>query len=312
MTSVANKPWAMSLADWKQALVRAWKEGGTDNIGLIAAGVAFYAFLALVPLLGACVMVYGLIAEPETVEQHILALAGALPQSAAELIGEQLHNVVQQSGGKKGLGLLLALGIALFGARNAAGAAITAMNVAYDEEESRGFIRLNLLALVITIGGILGALLATGATTISAALDDILPAASGATVILGRVVSTLLFLLLAAAGAAALYRFGPDRDEARWEWISAGSAFAALGWVILTGLFGFYVANFGNYNATYGSLGAVVVLLTWLYLSAYVLLLGAEINAELERQTMADTTVGEPMPKGQRGAHASDTLPGEA
>jgi len=309
--STANKPWAMSFADWKQALMRAWREGGEDNIGLIAAGVAFYAFLALVPLLGACVLIYGLAVDPATVEKHILALAGALPQSAAELVGEQLHKVVEDSAGKKGLGLLLALGIALFGARNGAGSAVTAMNVAYDEDETRGFIRLNLLAMAITIGAIIGGLLAISATTVSAALGDILPAASGVAIAFAKIASYVLFLFLGMAAAAALYRYGPDRDEARWEWISAGTLFAALGWMILTALFGFYAANFGNYDATYGSLSAVVVLLTWLYLSAYVLLLGAEINAELERQTAADTTVGEPEPMGQRGAHAADTLPDE-
>ena len=307
--SNASKPWAMSFGEWKQALLRAWKEAGADNAGIVAAGVAFYAFLALVPLLGACVLIYGLAADPAQVERHILELAQTLPRSAAELIGEQLHNVVEDSSGKKGLGLLVALAVALFGARNGAGSVITAMNIAYDEEETRGFVKLNLIALAITLGAIIAGLLAIGATTALAALGDLLPAASGATVLIGKLTSYLLVLALGLAAAAAFYRFGPDRDEPRWEWITAGSLFAAIGWMVLTALFGFYVANFGNYDATYGSLGAVVVLLTWLYLSAYVLLLGAEINAELERQTRADTTVGEPQPMGQRGAHAADTVP---
>jgi len=305
----ATKPWGMSYADWKQALKRAWAEGSADNIGIVAAGVAFYAFLALVPLLGACVLIYGLVADPATVEQHVGSLAQALPQSAAELIGEQLHNVVQDSAGKKGLGLLIALAVALFGARNGAGSVVTAMNIAYDEEETRGFVKLNLLALVITLGAILGAIVAVGATTVLAAVGQLVPDLSGAGVVLSRIASFVLILLLGMAAAAAFYRYGPDRDEPRWEWITAGSLFAALAWVILTALFGYYASNFGNYNATYGSLGAVVVLLTWFYLSAYVLLLGAEINAELERQTRADTTVGEPEPIGQRGANAADTKP---
>lgn len=307
--SNAGKPWQMSFANWKQALVRAWNEGNADNIGIVAAGVAFYAFLAMVPLLGALVLSYGLIADPEQVQRHILGLAQTLPASAAELIGEQLANVVDGSAGKKGLGLLLALGIALFGARNGAGSAIIALNIAYDEEETRGFFSLNLVALAITLGAVLAVPLVVGAMTALAALGDLLPAASGATVVAGKIASYVLFLLIAMAAAAAFYRFGPDRDEPRWEWVSAGSLFAALGWMLLTALFGFYVSNFGSYNATYGSLGAVVVLLTWLYLSAYVLLLGAEINAELERQTRADTTLGAPRPMGERGAHAADTVP---
>jgi len=309
--SSATKPWAMSFADWKQALLRAWKEGSADNIGIVAAGVAFYAFLALVPLLGACVLIYGLVVSPATVESHILSLAEALPRSAAALIGEQLHQVVQDSGGKKGFALLLALGIALFGARNGAGSVVTAMNIAYDEEETRGFVKLNLLALGITLGGIVGGILLVSTTTVLAQLGALLPEASGATVALTRIASFVLILLVGIGAAAAFYRFGPDRDDAQWAWISAGSCFAALAWVILTALFGYYVSNFGNYDATYGSLGAVIVLLTWIYLSAYVLLLGAEINAELERQTLADTTVGEPEAMGQRGAHAADTMPGD-
>ena len=310
-TSSATKPWAMSFVDWKQALLRAWKEGAVDNIGIVAAGVAFYAFLALVPLLGACVLIYGLVVSPATVESHILSLAQALPRSAAELIGEQLHNVVEDSAGKKGFGLLLALGIALFGARNGAGSVVTAMNIAYDEEETRGFLKLNLIALGVTLGGIVGGIVLVSVTTVLAKLGALLPEASGATVALTRAASFVLILLAGIAAAAAFYRFGPDRDEPRWEWITAGSLFAGLAWVILTALFGYYVSNFGNYDATYGSLGAVVVLLTWLYLSAYVLLLGAEINAELERQTLSDTTVGEAKPMGQRGAHAADTKPGD-
>ncbi len=307
-----TKPWAMSLADWKQALVRAWKEGSADNIGIVSAGVAFYAFLAMVPLLGASVLIYGLVASADSVESHMIALAQALPEQAAGLIGDQLHNVVEDSSGKKGLGLLLALGIALFGARNGAASIITAMNITYDEEETRGFLKLNLLALAITLGAILGALVAVGAMTVLAALTDLVPDLSGAGALLGRIASFALVLVLGMAAAAAFYRFGPDRDSAKWSWVTPGSFFTALGWMILTALFGFYVSNFGSYDATYGSLGAVVVLLTWLYLSAYVLLLGAEINAQLERQTVADTTVGEPEPMGERRAHAADTTPDNA
>lgn len=303
-----TSPWRFSRAAWIEILKRSWREASDDSIGLVAAGVAFYGFLALVPLMGAMVLSYGLIADPATIAGHVQQLTATLPQDAASLIGDQLRNVVETSGSKKGLGLVVALLLALFGARNGAGAVVTALNIAYDEEEKRGFIRLNFLALAITLGAIIVALLAVGAITALGTLGELLPTAGDAVVIGGKILSYMLLTLGGAAGAATLYRYGPDRDRARWTWLTPGSLFAALTWIVLTLGFGVYVANFGNYNATYGSLGAVVVLLTWLYLSAYVLLLGAELNAECEHQTASDTTVGPSEPIGQRGALVADTV----
>jgi membrane protein len=306
----AESPWKMPLAGWKDVAVRTWRESSKDNVGIVSAGVAFYGFLALVPLLGATVMTYGLVAEPQSVIQHMQSLTAILPTDVAELIGSQLMNVVQTSGGKKGLGLLLALAIALWGARNAAGSIVTALNIAYEEEEKRGFLKVTLLSLAMTVAAVAMALSAVGAATVLGYLHHFFPDTSPLALAAWKVLTYVLLAAAAAASVAALYRYGPSREKARWVWITPGSAFAALAWLLLTVGFGFYVANFGNYNATYGSLGAVVVLLTWMYLSSYVLLFGAEMNSELEHQTAKDTTAGTPEPLGERGAWAADNVAG--
>jgi membrane protein len=306
----AESPWQMPLAAWKEVAVRTWRESSKDNVGIVAAGVAFYGFLALVPLLGATVLTYGLVADPQSVVGHMQSLTKVLPAQVAELIGGQLMNVVKTSGGKKGLGLLLALAIALWGARNAAGSIVTALNIAYEEEEKRGFLTVTLLSLAMTLAAVLMALLAVGASTVLGYLHHFFPDTNPVALVFWKVLSFALLAAAAAAAVAALYRYGPSREKAKWTWITPGSAFAALGWLLLTLGFGFYVSNFGNYNATYGSLGAVVVLLTWMYLSSYVLLFGAEMNSELEHQTAKDTTAGAPEPLGQRGAWAADHVAG--
>ncbi|MEG3087148.1 YhjD/YihY/BrkB family envelope integrity protein [Sphingomonas sp. PB4P5] len=307
----ATSPWQMPLAGWIAVAKRSWAETSRDNIGLIAAGVAFYGFLALVPLLGAIVLVYGLAAEPATVMRDMTQLTSVMPTDVAKLIGEQLMNVVETSDGKKGFGLLLALGLALFGARNGAGAVITALNIAYEEEEKRGFVSVNLLALGMTAAAVVVAMLALVAIAVLGYLESLIPGAPGFVLVAGKLAAYALLLLAGAAAAATLYRYGPSRQRARWVWLTPGSLFAALAGLILTIGFGIYVANFGNYNATYGSLGAVVVTLTWLYLSSYILLFGAELNAELEHQTAEDTTKAD-APLGERGAWVADHVAGDA
>ena len=306
----ADSPLEIPARGWKQVATRTWKQSSEDNIALVAAGVAFYAFLALVPLLGATVLTYGLLADPQTVASNVKSLTSVMPQDAAKLIGEQLLSVVQTSGGKKGFGLLLAIGIAIFGARNAASSIITALNIAYEEEDRRGFLRLNLLALAITAAAVLMAVIALLAIAALGYLERLFPHAPGFVLAIGKVVSYVVLLLGAAAAAATLYRYGPDRKKAKWEWITPGTVFASVVWLVLTFGFGFYVAHFGNYNKTYGSLATVVILVTWLYLSAYVFLFGAELNSELEHQTVKDTTEGAAKPLGERGAWSADHVAG--
>ena len=307
---LADSPWQMPPGAWKDVALRTWRESSKDNVGLIAAGVAFYGCLALVPMLGAVVLTYGLVAEPQTVIDHARALTAVLPADVAVLIADQLLGVVETSGEKKGLGLLLALAIALWGARNAAGSIVTALNIAYEEEEKRGFIKVTLLSLAMTASAVVMALLAIGAAAVLGFLHHLLPGTGPVALAAWKILSYALLAAAAAAAIATLYRYGPSRERARWTWITPGSAFASAAWLLLSLGFGFYVANFGNYDATYGSLGAVVVLLTWMYLSSYVLLFGAELNSELEHQTARDTTRGAPQPLGARGAWAADNVAG--
>lgn len=304
----ADTPLEMPSKGWAEILQRAWAEMQRDNLSLIAAGVAFYAFTALVPLLGAVVLTYGLVADPAVVVRHFQELSAMLPADAARLVGEQLLNVVETANAKKGLGLLLALALAFWGATKATGAIVTALNIAYEEEETRGFFKKTLINLAMVLGGVLLTGAATAAITIFAHLDRMLPGAPAFLLFMGRLVSWLLLGLIGAAGVATLYRYAPDRDAAKWRWLTPGSVFAAAGWGLLTLGFGLYVANFGNYNATYGSLGAVIVLLTWLYLTALILIVGAELNAELEHQTARDTTRGPNRPLGARGAEMADRV----
>lgn len=301
----APAPWSMSFAGWKDVIVRTIKETSSDNMGLVAAGVSFYGFLALLPLLGAVVLTYGMLADPQTVLDNMTAMTKVMPHEIAQLVGEQLMYVVQTSGSKKGLGVLIALGLALFSARNGAAAIVTALNIAYEEEEARGFIKTNLLALAITAAAVVLAVLALLAVALMTRVETLLPTSPLMSLAL-QLLSYLVLVAVAAAAAAALYRFGPSREKAKWTWLSAGSLVFALCWVGLTVGFGSYVANFGNYSATYGSLATVVILLTWLYLSSYLLVFGAELNSELEHQTRRDTTSGPELPLGQRGAWSAD------
>lgn len=250
-------------------LKSAWGAGSEDNISLVAAGIAHYALLALVPALGAAVLGYGLFADPATVARHIGGLAEMLPQSAAELIGDQLQQVSQGADGSKGLGLVAAVALALFGARGAAQAMISGFNIVFDVECPRGFLRANLVALAITLGGLLG--LGAAGTLAALAASILGPIAS--------IASVALLLMIAAAGAAVLYHYAPGGPRPDWTacWTGAG-VFAVL-WNLATIAFAAYAANFTDYNATYGSLGAVIALITWFWVSAFALLFGAEIVA---------------------------------
>lgn len=303
----ADSPTQIPAPGWKEIAFRTWKESSKDNVSLVAAGVAFYGFLAMVPMLGATVLTYGLVASPHTVLHNVQSLATTLPKDVAKLIGDQLLNVVRTSGSKKGLGLIGALALALWGARNAAGSIVIALNIAYEEEEKRGFVKVTLLSLAITVAAVLLALIGAAAIGVMAQLEGLLPNLGPVGVILGKVLTYVILAAVAAAAAATLYRYGPSRAKAKWTWITPGSLFFAVGWVVLTLGFGFYVSHFGKYNVTYGSLGAVIVLVTWLYLSSFILLFGAEFNSEIEHQTARDTTADRrDKPLGDRGAWSAD------
>jgi membrane protein len=304
----ARSPAEMPAPAWKDIVKRTYKRVWDDNVGLVAAGVAFYSFFALLSLLGLIVLAYGFVADPATVIEHMWSLTGVLPSDVAKIIGDQLMTSVQASKGTKGFGILLAFLVATYGGTNGAAAVITALNIAYEEKEKRSLFRFYLLAVGMTLGALVVALLALAGTAAVAFLQRLLPQASGAAVIAGKIAGYLLLVLFAALVASALYRFGPSREDAQWRWITPGSTFAAVTWLLLTIAFGFYVGHFTNYHASYGSLGAVVALLTWVYFSAYAFIIGAELNSEIEHQTAKDSTTGSPEPMGERGAWAADNV----
>ena len=303
----AAEPQHIPLRGWKDILIRAWNDSSEKNISLVAGGVTYYVLLALFPGLAALVSIYGLIANPATIATNINALSGLLLPSAQKLIGDELHQLISTSHGALGFGAIIGILVALYSASRGMSGMISALDIAYGQQEKRSFIRFNLIALVLTIGLLIGGVIVL-------ALVAILPAVLSSIGISGVLKGAIyilewpLLIVLMMGMLAVLYRYAPDRDEPRWAWTSPGAIAASILWVIASILFSIYVAHFGNYNKTYGSLGAVVVLMTWLWLSAYLVLLGAEINGESERQTKQDTTVGEPQPMGQRGATAADTL----
>ena len=281
-TDTSASPWHAGLAAWRKTIAASWRAASADNIDIVAAGVAYYGLLAFAPLLAATVLVFGLVADPSWIADIAANVATSLPTDAAEVVTGQLADVIETSATQKGFGLAAALALALFGARNGAEALIVALDISYDVHETRGLLRRALLGLAITAGASVAGLTAMAAITAIGALETLLPFAPEVLVVLGKALSTVLLALVAAAVAATLYRYVPDRPKASWVWITPGSAFFALAWIVLTWLFGIYVEQFGNYNATYGSVGAIVVFITWLYLSSYALLLGAELNAEFE------------------------------
>lgn len=295
---------------WKDILRRVKRQFSSDNLSVVAAGVAFYALLAIVPALAAAVSVYGLVADPRDVERMFSAIAGVMPQQAAQLIQTQLRDIVANSSGALGIGALVGILFSLWSATKGTKSVMTALNIAYEEEEKRGFFRLNGAALFITFVSIVGALIAL---TLVVALP-ILLGNLGMPSIVATVIGWLRWLLLAVMMVvflAFIYRYAPSRNEPRWEWVSWGAVAATVLWLIASGLFSWYVANFGSYNETYGALGAVIILLMWFYLSAYAVLVGAELNSEMEHQTAEDTTEDPSKPRGARGARMADTVAGE-
>ncbi|QCB57027.1 YihY/virulence factor BrkB family protein [Sphingopyxis sp. PAMC25046] len=303
----AADPADYSLRSYREIARRAWIKNSEHNLSLLAAGVAFYAFLSFVPLLAAVIMAYGLIADASAVSRHMTMILDLVPVDAARLINQQLTDLTQAAAGKKGLALVVAMAVSLYGASRASGAMISSLNIVYEEEDRRSYIRWSLLAAALAGGAILlgvsGLFAASMLGTAETWIRAMGPLAASALRVFSWAIAAAICVLM----FAIIYRFAPNRADARWQWLSLGSVLATLMWLAATGGFGLYAARFGDYDATYGSLGAVVVLLMWLYLSAYSVLLGGLINAEMERQTARDTTTGTPRPMGRRGAVVADT-----
>ncbi len=300
-------PWQIPWRGWKDILWRVYASINDNRLLAVAAGVVFYSLLAIFPAIAAFVSLYGLIADASTIDSHLSLVSGVLPAGAVDILHEQVTRLTAKGDAKLGLGFVTGLAIALWSANAGMKAIIDALNVVYDEKEKRSFVKLNLLSLLFTLiamVSLMGSLAAVVIAPIvfSAVGLSSLPALAFA------VLRWPLLLVLAAMALAAIYRYGPSRAEARWQWLSVGSATSAIGWLITSALFSWYIAHFGAYNATYGSLGAAVGMMMWMWISAIVILLGGELNAEIEHQTAKDSTVGSEKPLGERGAVMADTI----
>ena len=303
----AERPRDIPTPGWRDIALRTKDEISDDHVSITAAGVAFYALLAIFPAIAALISIWGLVADPAQIEQQIGSVAGMLPQEAASILRDQVHKVASNAGGALSFGLIFGLLLTLYSAAAGMKALIEGLNVAYDEQEKRGFIRYNLVALGLTLGAIVALIVALGLIAVLPALLGSLGLGSTAATLIAWLRWPLLFVF-AMVALAVLYRYAPSRDEPRWRWVSWGSVIATLLWVLGSIAFSLYVRNFASYDATYGSLGAVVILLMWLWLSAFIVLLGAELNSEMEHQTAEDTTAGPPRPLGERGARMADTV----
>lgn len=292
---------------WKDIGVRVMKEFKDDNVPLLSAGVAFYALLSLFPAMVAVVSIYGLAADPSEVSRQLESLTDAMPADAANLLIDQARTIAGTSGGKLGVSAAVGIVTALWSASSGMKWLLTALSLTYDEPEDRKFVKLRGTALLLTVGAALALVVSVAVIAAAPALAE----AAG----LGPIGTTVFTVLrwpfltaLVVAGLAVVYRYGPNRDAAKWRWVSWGSGVAAVIWLVASGGFALYTAVAGKFAATYGSVAGVVVTMLWLYLTVLSILLGAEINAEMEHQTANDTTVGRPRPLGARGATVADEV----
>jgi membrane protein len=304
---LAQKPSEIPAKGWKDIFWRVYDRFSRDRMLLVAAGVTFYALLAFFPAIAALVSLYGLFADPSTVSKHLEALSGILPGGAMDLIGDQVKRITAKGRSTLGLAFFSGLAVSLWSANAGMKAMFDALNIAYEEDEKRSFVALTLQSLGFTLGALVFILVTLGAVVALPVVLRVLP--------FGNIVEWLLSILrwpilygIAVVCLACLYRYGPSREKAQWRWLTWGSAFAATIWLVGSILFSWYVANFGSYNETYGSLGAAVGFMTWVWLSIAVVLVGAEINAEMEHQTVRDTTIRPEKPLGARGARMADTV----
>jgi membrane protein len=302
----ATTPTDVPARGWLDVGRRVKQEAKRDQVPLLAAGVAFFGLLALIPALVALVSLYGLVADPSDIRRQVDDSLSAAPAEVRDLIGQQL-TAIDDAGGGAVLAVIGGTLLALWSASSGMGHLIDAVNTAYGEDDERGFVRRKGLALVLTLGAIAFVIFALAGIAVAPAVARAAELGAVGTVLV-EVVRWAVLLGGLLVALAVLYRWAPDRDDPKWRWVSPGAIFAAVAWLIASVLFSIYVSNFGSYNETYGSMGTIVVVMLWLYLTAVVIVLGAELNTELERQTAADTTEGPSRPLGERGAYAADTV----
>jgi membrane protein len=302
----ARTPTDIPAAGWKEVLQRVVAELRKDHVSLLAAGVAFKALLALFPALIAAVSLWGLLADPATITEQISGLVDALPEEVGGIIEEQLTQVAGAGTGALSWTLALSIALALWSASAGMAGLIEGCNAAYDEVDERSFIHKRALALAFTVAGLVFLLVTLGLIAVLPAVLGNLGLGSGAELAV-RILQWPLLAVLAMGAIALIYRYGPDRDEPQLRWATGGAVLATVLWLLASAVFTVYVQVAGNFAETYGALAGVIVLMLWLYLTAFSILLGAEFNAETERQTRVDTTVGEPQPMGRRNAYVADT-----
>jgi membrane protein len=303
----ASHPAEIPAKGWKDIALRIYQGISDDHLVTIAGGVTFFVLLSLFPGIAGLISLYGLYADPVTVGQHLNSVAGVIPEGGLQIIRDQIDHLTSQPPQRLGLATFAGLGFSLWSANGGMKGLFEALNVVYHEKEKRGFIRLNAISLAFTLGGILFILIALAAITVLPVALEYL-GLSRQIELLVRIGRWPVLLLIVSFGIALIYRYGPSRDQPQWRWISPGSVFAAVAWLCASLLFSWYTESFGSYNKTYGSLGAAVGFMTWLWISTIIILVGAKLNAEMEHQTARDTTEGQTRPLGQRGARMADTV----
>ena len=303
----SKSPFTIPWAGWKDIFWRTYQRIDDDRLLATAGGVVFFGLLAIFPAVTALVSSYGLFANPSTITDNLQTLAMMLPEGAFQIVAEQVGRVVSNGNATLGVTFLVGLVLAVWSANAGVKSIFDALNVAYEEREKRSFIRLNMVSLAFTVGGIVALLLMVGAVVAFPLALDHLGMAPESKLIVALARWPLLFVILLAA-LAILYRFAPSRDAPRWQWLSVGALAAAILWIAGSSLLSWYLSAFANYNATYGSLGAAIGLMMWMWMSAIVVMFGAELNSEIERQTLRDTTTGPPKPLGTREAVSADTV----
>ncbi|TCM58720.1 membrane protein [Rhizobium sp. PP-F2F-G48] len=304
---LAETPSAIPFHGLKDVFWRVIAEISEDRVTLIAAGVTYYLLLALFPALAALVSIYGFVADPGAIGAQVTLLADVVPTGSLDIILEQLKTLATQKASTLSIGFVFGLGVALWSAHNGMRALFDAMNIAYGETEKRGFFKLTGLGLLFTLG-------ALGVAVVVISAIGILPAVLAFlwldrwVELLARFARWPLMLAIVCFATMMLYRYGPSRETAKLRWLTWGAAFTSFAWLGASLGFSYYIENFANYNATYGTLGALIGFMVWTWMSVIILIVGAEINAELEHQTTIDSTTGHPRPMGERGAYVADTI----
>lgn len=303
----ADVPAEIPAKGWKDTLLRVKKEISDDKVSMLAASMSYYALLACVPALTSMVLLYAWFSNPSEISNHISQISRFLPSEAEEILRGQLTALASKAPTTLGLSAIGTLLFSLWSASKGSTSVIEAMNIIYGEKECRGFVKRTAMALGFTL---LGTVLSLVAILVVVAMPAITSAFNFGPMFetLGSAGGWVILLFIFSFYLSCLYRFGPCRQKAKWQWVSRGSIIASVLWALTSALFSWYASSFGNFNKTYGSLGAVVVLMTWFWLSSYIILLGGEINSELEHQTKKDTTTGQPKPMGTRGALMADTV----